>query len=76
MLSRSGGIVSMVAHEIIHTQQFDHRRISFGSNPLLEQTMKEGIADFLTFEILGRSDNSEMRGCNLLYSSGDGLVID
>jgi hypothetical protein len=29
-----------------------------------------------TFEILGRSDNSEMRGCNLLYSSGDGLVID
>ena len=29
-----------------------------------------------TFEILGRSDNSEMRGCNLLYTSRDNFSID
>lgn len=28
-----------------------------------------------SFEILGRSDNSEMRGCNLLYSDSGGPVI-
>lgn len=66
IIGKTGGIVSMVAHEIIHTQQFDHRLIILGSNPLLEQTMKEGIADFLTFELLGRNINKEMHNYGTL----------
>ncbi len=49
---KTSGLISMVAHEIIHTQQYDNRKIIFKSNALIEQTMKEGAADFLTSEIL------------------------
>ena len=57
IIGKTGGITSMVAHEIIHTQQIDKRIIIFGSNPLLEQTIIEGVADFLTYEILGLTIN-------------------
>jgi len=72
IIGKTGNLVSMVAHEIIHTQQFDNRKIILGSNALLEQTMKEGIADFLTFEILGLNINKEIHNygglneCSLL----------
>ena len=60
IIGKTGGIISMVAHEIIHTQQFDKRIMIFGQNPLLEQTIKEGVVDFLTYEILGLNINQEM----------------
>ena len=72
IIGTTGGIISMVAHEIIHTQQIDRRIMNFGSNPLLEQTIKEGVADFLTFEILGLNINQEIHNygrlneCSLL----------
>ena len=72
IIGKTGNLVSLVAHEIIHTQQFDNRKIIFRSNALLEQTMKEGIADFLTYEILGLNINKEIHNygnnneCNLL----------
>lgn len=60
VIGKTGGIISLVAHEIIHTQQIDRRIIVFGSNALLEQTIKEGVADFLTYEILGLNINQEI----------------
>jgi len=60
IIGKTGGIISLVAHEIIHTQQSDNRKIIFKSNLLLNRTMKEGIADFLIFEILGLMVNNEI----------------
>lgn len=60
IIGKTGGIISMVAHEIIHTQQFDKRIMILAQNQLLEQTIKEGVADFLSFEILGLNINQEM----------------
>jgi len=66
IIGKTGGIISLVAHEIIHTQQIDRRIMNFGSNPLLEQTIKEGVADFLTFEILGLNINQEIHNYGML----------
>jgi len=60
VIGNSGDIVSMVAHETIHTQQFDKRWISVNKNILLKATMAEGIADFFTVEIFGLNINSKV----------------
>lgn len=60
VIGNAGDIVSIIAHETIHTQQYDNRLIKLGNNLLLEQTMKEGIADFFTTEILGLQINKEV----------------
>jgi predicted Zn-dependent protease DUF2268 len=59
-IGTTGGIISMIAHEAIHTQQFDHRRIVLFTNHLLEQALTEGVADFLTSVILGLNINAEL----------------
>jgi len=82
IIGKTSGLFTMVAHEIIHTQQFDNRKIIFGSNALLEQTMKEGAADFLTSEILGLNLNQEIHNygmqneCSLIKDFKAGLDFD
>ena len=53
VIGNTGDIVSMVAHEFIHTQQ--HSR---GKSNLLTMSMGEGIADFMTQIILGTNINA------------------
>lgn len=73
VVGNTGDIVSMIAHEIIHTQQYDNRLISGRDNILLEQTMKEGVADFFTLEFLSRNINAKVfeygkeNECSLIY---------
>lgn len=58
VIGNTGDIISMVAHEAIHTQQFDLRLIRRNKNLLLEQSLKEGVADFLTTELFGLNINA------------------
>ena len=60
VIGNSGDIVSMVAHETVHTQQFDSGTIKLGRKFLLQQTMTEGIADFFTVELLGKNINQSV----------------
>ncbi len=60
VVGNTGDIASMIAHETIHTQQIDSRFMIMKNNVLLEQTLKEGIADFLTWQILGLNINAEL----------------
>lgn len=57
VIGNTGNITSMIAHETIHTQQFDSRLLVGSKNRLLEQTLKEGIADFFSSEFLGLNIN-------------------
>ena len=59
-IGNNGDIVSMVAHEIVHTQQYDSGKIKFGRNYLLQQTMSEGIADFITLELINKNINQSI----------------
>jgi uncharacterized protein YjaZ len=60
VIGNSGDIVSMIAHETVHTQQYDRRLLKSGRNALLEQSMKEGIADFLSVTVTGLNINQEL----------------
>lgn len=60
VIGNSGDIVAMVAHETIHTQQFDSGKIKWGRSFLLQQTLTEGIADFFTVELLGKNINQSV----------------
>lgn len=66
VLGNTGDIVSMVAHEAVHTRQrgfpFDeffslvsHRKLN-----LLNMSITEGSADFITSRFLGRNINAEI----------------
>ncbi len=60
VIGNSGDIVSMVAHESVHIQQTNK-----SSSGLLAAVLKEGVADFLTLELLRLTINSQ------LYDYGD-----
>ena len=55
IIGNTGDIVSMIAHEAVHTQQFNKKKFD-----LLIGTMSEGIADFITFDLLGLSINKKV----------------
>ncbi len=55
VIGNSGDIVSMIAHETVHTQQFNRKR----SN-LLTAVLTEGIADFITLEFLNLNINQKI----------------
>jgi len=55
VIGGSGDIVSMIAHETVHTQQFNKRRYD-----LLTGVMTEGVADFFTIELLGLNINKKI----------------
>ena len=55
VIGNTGDIVSMIAHETVHTQQYNRRRYK-----LLTGVMTEGIADFFTVELLGLNINKEI----------------
>lgn len=56
----TGDIAAYIAHETIHTQQRDSRLFISGKNALLEQSIREGIADFFTLEFLGLNVNEDI----------------
>lgn len=60
VIGNSGDIVSMIAHETVHTQQYDPRMVVSGKQQLLEQTLKEGIADFITTKFFGLNINQAL----------------
>lgn len=55
IIGKTGDIVSMIAHETVHTQQFNKKKFD-----LLIGTMSEGIADFITNELIGLYINLEI----------------
>lgn len=60
VIGNTGDIVAMVAHEAVHTQQRNG-----GKNTLLTACLREGIADFVTTELLGLNINQA------IYKYGD-----
>ena len=52
VMGRTGDITSMIAHETIHTQQFNKVKYT-----LLTGSLGEGTADFITSTLLGRNIN-------------------
>lgn len=55
VIGNSGDILAMIAHEIIHTQQINRRK-----STLLSGVLTEGIADFLSEEIIGVTINEKI----------------
>ena len=55
VMGKTGDIVSMVAHETIHTQQFNYKKTT-----LVTGSLKEGIADFITDLVLGLNINQPL----------------
>ena len=55
IIGKTGDIVSMVAHEAVHTNQHGNVKIT-----LLTASMGEGIADFITNEVLGKNINASI----------------
>jgi hypothetical protein len=53
VIGKTGDITSMVAHETIHTQQINKKKLT-----LLTAVMNEGVADFISFKILNKNINS------------------
>lgn len=52
VIGKVGDVVSMVAHEVIHTQQFNHSKYI-----LVTGTISEGASDFLAEKITGLNIN-------------------
>lgn len=52
IMGKTGDIVAMVAHESIHTQQYNYKKTT-----LITGSLKEGIADFITDLALGLNIN-------------------
>ena len=55
IIGNTGDIVSMIAHETVHTQQRNKKKYT-----LITGAMSEGIADFIPQELLGLSINKEL----------------
>lgn len=55
VVGKTGDISSMIAHETIHTQQINKKKIK-----LLTGVMNEGIADFITSKLLGKNINKSI----------------
>ena len=55
VIGTTGDIVAMIAHETVHTQQ-----INRGRRDLITRVLTEGVADFMTIELLGMSINAQV----------------
>lgn len=73
VLGKSGDIVSMVAHEAVHTRQrgfpmdeffslLSHRKLK-----LLNMSITEGSADFITSRFLGRNINADIHAYGVAH---------
>jgi len=55
VIGKTGDITSMIAHETVHTQQKNKRKLK-----LLNGVMNEGIADFITEKLLQKNINKNI----------------
>ena len=69
IMSQTGNITGIVAHEAVHTQQAQNKGLLRGmrTNPLLTRSIREGCADFITFLITGKIGSEYRHDYGLMY---------